>query len=140
MVHHREGLPFGLETGNELPCVHTLLDDLYCDSAPNRLLLLGQIDGAHSAFTKNVEQTVVSDFVMAGRVKTFLPVRRRRHLRFRSRTANEKAIRILVLGEQLLDSLSLRWFVSARGPKKLVPFRSWLQFQSSEEDGFLVHR
>ena len=50
MVHHRQGLPLGLEAGDHLPRVHARLDDLERDRPLDRLGLLGHEDHAHAAF------------------------------------------------------------------------------------------
>ena len=45
----RQGLPLGLEAGDDLPAVHARLDDLEGDLALDGLRLLGHEDGAHAA-------------------------------------------------------------------------------------------
>ncbi len=50
MVHHGQGLPLGLEAGDDLPGVHARLDDLEGDLALHGAGLLGHVDGAHAAF------------------------------------------------------------------------------------------
>ncbi len=49
MVHHGQGLPLGLEAGDDLAAVHARLDDLERDLAADGLFLLGHVDGAHAA-------------------------------------------------------------------------------------------
>ena len=58
MVHHRQGLPLGLEAGQDLPRVHARLDDLQRHAAADRLLLVGKIDRAKTAFAQHAEQFV----------------------------------------------------------------------------------
>jgi hypothetical protein len=50
MVHHRQRLPFRLESGNHLPRVEARLDYLERDLAANGVLLLGHVDHAEAAF------------------------------------------------------------------------------------------
>ena len=61
MVHQRQGLPLGLEAGDDLPAVHARLDDLEGDLAADRLCLLGHVDDAHAAFADLLEQLVGAD-------------------------------------------------------------------------------
>ena len=49
VVHQGQGLPLGLEAGDDLPRVHAGLDELQRDQALDRLGLLGHPDGAHAA-------------------------------------------------------------------------------------------
>ena len=50
VVHHGQGLPLGLEAGDDLAAVHARLDDLDGDLALDGMGLLGHEDGAHAAF------------------------------------------------------------------------------------------
>src|SRR5205085_8145753 len=61
VVHHRQGLPFGLEAGDDLAAVHARLDDLERDLPANRLGLLGQEDDAHAAFADLLQELVPAD-------------------------------------------------------------------------------
>ena len=61
MVHHRQGLPLGLEAGDHLPRVHARLDDLERDGPLDRLGLLGHEDDAHAAFADLLQQLVGAD-------------------------------------------------------------------------------
>ena len=61
VVHHRQGLPLGLEAGDDLRAVHARLDDLEGDLAADRLLLLGHVDDAHAAFADLLQQLVGAD-------------------------------------------------------------------------------
>ena len=61
MVHHRHGLPLGLEAGDHLPRVHARLDDLQRDGPLERLGLLGHEDDAHAAFADLLQQLVGAD-------------------------------------------------------------------------------
>ena len=61
MVHHRQGLPLGLEAGDHLPRVHARLDDLERDRPLDRLGLLGHEDDAHAAFADLLQQLVGAD-------------------------------------------------------------------------------
>ena len=61
MVHHRQGLPLGLEAGNDLPRIHARLDDLESDLSLDGAALLGHKDGAHAAFANLLQQLVWAD-------------------------------------------------------------------------------
>ena len=61
MVHHGQGLPLGLEAGDDLPAVHARLDDLEGDLALHGLGLLGHVDGAHAALADLLQQLVRAD-------------------------------------------------------------------------------
>ena len=61
MVHQRQGLPLGLEAGEDLGGVHARLDDLEGDHAADRLFLLGHEDDAHAAFADLLQQLVGAD-------------------------------------------------------------------------------
>ena len=61
MIHHCQGLPLGLEAGDDLPAVHPRLDDLERDPAPYRLGLLGHVDRAHAALADPLEEFVGPD-------------------------------------------------------------------------------
>jgi hypothetical protein len=61
VVHDRQGLPLGLETGHHLPRVHARLEDLQRHLAANRFGLLGQENDAKSALADPFEQLVRAD-------------------------------------------------------------------------------
>ncbi len=61
VVHQGQGLPLGLEAGDDLPGVHARLDDLQGDFAFDRLLLHGHVDHAHAAVADLVDQLVAAD-------------------------------------------------------------------------------
>ena len=61
MVHHRQGLPLGLEAGQNLPRVHARLDDLQRHPPADRLFLVGKIDSSKTAFAQHAEQFVRAD-------------------------------------------------------------------------------
>ena len=61
MIHHGQGLPLGLETGDHLAAVHARLDQLEGDLALHGPGLLGHEDGAHAAFADLLEQLVGAD-------------------------------------------------------------------------------
>ena len=58
VVHQRQGLPLGLEAGEDLAAVHAGLDDLQRHLAADRLFLLGHVDAAHAAFAEQFQQLV----------------------------------------------------------------------------------
>ena len=61
MVHHCQGLPFGLEAGDDLSGVHAWLDDFQSDLAANRRMLLGHEDDAKAALAELLQQLVRAD-------------------------------------------------------------------------------
>ena len=61
MIHHRQRLPLGFEPRDDGLCVHPRFDQLECDGAMNRLVLLGQPHLTHSAFAKKLNQAIRSD-------------------------------------------------------------------------------
>ena len=61
MVHHCQGLPLGLEAGDDLPAVYPRLDDLQSDLALDGLRLLGHEDGAHAALPDLLQELVGAD-------------------------------------------------------------------------------
>jgi hypothetical protein len=63
VVHHREGLTFGLEAGDDLGCVHPRLDDLHRDPALDGLDLVALVDGAEAAFAEELEDLEGADAV-----------------------------------------------------------------------------
>ena len=61
MIHHRQRLPLGLEPRDDLAGVHPDLDDLQCDAAADRVLLLGHEDDAEPAFADLLQELVSPD-------------------------------------------------------------------------------
>src|SRR5262249_9919102 len=61
MVHHRQRLAFGLKPRDDLPRVHSRLDDLQCDAASNRLVLLRHEHDAEAPLADPFEQLVAPD-------------------------------------------------------------------------------
>src|SRR5262249_27460755 len=61
MIHHRQRLPLGLKSGNDLPGIHPELDDLQRDHAAHGLFLLGHEDHAEAAFADLLEELVAAD-------------------------------------------------------------------------------
>src|SRR5262245_16387892 len=66
MIHQRQRLALGFEARDNLPGVHPELDDLQRDSAPDRLLLLGEINSAKASFTDDLKQFVWADQALRG--------------------------------------------------------------------------
>ena len=66
MIHHRQGLTLGFETGDDLAAVHARLDDLESDLAVYGPGLLGHPHDAHAPFTDLLQQFVRAD-LCAGR-------------------------------------------------------------------------
>ena len=67
VVHHRQGLPLGLEPGDDLLGIHAGLDDLERHPPANRAFLLGHVDGAHAPLAELLEQLVRADPHAPGR-------------------------------------------------------------------------
>ena len=63
VVHQRQGLPLGLEPRDDLPRVHSELDDLERDFSPHRLGLLGTEHGAEAALAEHLDDAVRPDRV-----------------------------------------------------------------------------
>ena len=61
VVHQGQGLPLGLEPGDDLPGVHPGLDELDGHQPLDRLGLLGHPDRAHAAFADLLNQLVGAD-------------------------------------------------------------------------------
>ena len=66
VVHHRERLPLALEAGEHLVGVHPEPDHLERDRAPERLELLGLVDGPHAALAEDAGDAVGADAVGEG--------------------------------------------------------------------------
>jgi len=60
MLHQGEGLPLGLEAGNNLAGVHADFDELHGDTAIDGHLLLSAPDLAHAAFADEVQHLVAA--------------------------------------------------------------------------------
>ena len=58
MVHEGQRLALGLEAGDDLAAVHTRLDDLEGDLAPDRVSLLGHEDHTHAALADLLKEPV----------------------------------------------------------------------------------
>ena len=61
MFHQGEGLALGFETRDDLLGIHSRLDDLECHPAAHRGSLFSQVNDAHSAFAKRLQQLVRPD-------------------------------------------------------------------------------
>ena len=61
MIHEGQRLAFGFEPGDDLPGVHSQLDDLEGNRTPNRLLLFGHIDRPEAALADELENLVMAD-------------------------------------------------------------------------------
>ena len=61
MVHQRQSLPFGLETGDHVAAVHARFDDLERHLAADRLLLFGNKHQSHTPFANLLHQLVRTD-------------------------------------------------------------------------------
>lgn len=61
VIHHRQGLAFGVETCHDFARVHSGLDELQSDIAANRLPLFSHVDDAAAAFADFLQQLVTTD-------------------------------------------------------------------------------
>jgi hypothetical protein len=61
VIHHGQRLALAFEAGDDLPAVHSGLDDFEGDLAPDWLELLRLINDAHAAFADGPDQTVRTD-------------------------------------------------------------------------------
>ncbi len=61
VVHHGQGLPLGLEAGDDLAAVHARLDDLERDLALHGVGLLRHVDRAHAAFADLLQDLIRTD-------------------------------------------------------------------------------
>ncbi len=99
MVHQRQGLPLGLEAGDDLAAVHAGLDDFEGDFALHGLGLLGHPDDAHAAFADLLQQLVRAD----RRARVFALSARCHHPRSFEQRLIQKTAGCLVGFEQPLD-------------------------------------
>ena len=65
VIHGRQRLALARESRDDLLRVHAELDQLERDAPPDWRLLLGEVDGAHAAFTEFVEDLVGADLLRA---------------------------------------------------------------------------
>ena len=61
MVHHRQGLPLGLEPGDHLPGIHAGLDDFQGHPPLDRLGLIGHVDDAKTPLADLLEEFIGAD-------------------------------------------------------------------------------
>jgi hypothetical protein len=61
VVHERERLAFGFESGHYFARIHADLDQLESHPAVHRLLLFGQPHLPHTAFPNQLQQLIVAD-------------------------------------------------------------------------------
>src|SRR5262249_31491701 len=61
MVHERQRLTLGLETGNHGTAIHAGLDNLQSNPAPDRLLLLGDKNKSHAPFANLFHELIGAD-------------------------------------------------------------------------------
>ncbi len=101
MVHHRQSLPLGLEAGNNLPGVHTWLDDFQGNGALNRLSLRGHEHNAHAALADLLQQLVRPN----NRPRLLADRRRDRDFQFRRRRIENERRRPLMLFQQTFHAL-----------------------------------
>lgn len=63
MIHHRQGLPFGIEAGDDLLGIQSQFDDLQGHQTAHRFLLLGQVDNPAASGADPADQSVAPDQV-----------------------------------------------------------------------------
>lgn len=63
VIHHRQRLALGLETGDHRLAVHAQLNDLERDPAAHGFSLLGHVNHTAAAFTDPLQKLVASDLV-----------------------------------------------------------------------------
>ena len=61
MVHQGQGLPLGLEAGDDLAGIHAGFQNLQRHPPPHRLLLLGQEHDAKTPFADLLQELVGAD-------------------------------------------------------------------------------
>jgi hypothetical protein len=61
MIHHRQGLPLGFKASDDLPGVHTGLNDFQCHPAFDWLLLLRHEHQPHAVFADLLQQLIRAD-------------------------------------------------------------------------------
>ena len=61
MVHDRQRLSLGLEPGDELPCVHSELQNFQGNAAGNGRGLVRGLNGSHSALAEHLQDAVRTD-------------------------------------------------------------------------------
>ena len=66
MIHHREHLSLDLEPGDDLPAIHSELEDLEGDAPFDRFALLGHPDFSEPAFTELFEQLIAANHLGGG--------------------------------------------------------------------------
>ena len=78
VVHHGQGLSLGLETGDDLSCVHACLDELQGHAAVDGFVLLGDPDFSHPALADFLEEMIGTDHpaCLAGGLERFGLVKR----------------------------------------------------------------
>ena len=133
MVHEREGLPLGLEAGDDAFGVHAELDDLEGDSAADRFFLFGHIDDAATAFADLLEEFIATDLV-AGffgerEGDDDSPIRRRSGRWF------EKTTGLFMRLEQIFHALA-EWCVLAAGLLEVLGAFRCAELQRGVKNGF----
>ncbi len=130
MVHHGQGLPLGLEAGDDLAAVHARLDDLEGDLALDGMRLLGHEDGAHAALADLLQQLVRAD----DRARRFLGRLSRGGRAARSRF--EERPQPLLMPQEVLD-FAAQCVVAAAGRCQVgLAFVPCGDFRRSQENGF----
>ena len=61
VIHQRNRLPFGFETGDDLLGIHPRFDDLQCHSSPDWFRLFRHVDDAHASFADLFQQLVTAN-------------------------------------------------------------------------------
>ncbi len=105
MIHQRQRLSLGLESGDDLFGVHAELDDLERDAAADGLLLLRHIHHAATAIADFLEDLVAANAVAGLFGKRFDQRQVRRRSRFDGHIRIERGASLLVRLQQCFDAL-----------------------------------
>jgi len=68
VIHHGQGLTFGLEARDNFLGIHLQLDDLEGDASAHRLVLLGNTDGPATSLAQFLQERVAADGLAHGLV------------------------------------------------------------------------
>jgi len=142
MIHDRQGLSFGLETGDDLPGVHARLEDFEGDLAADGLGLLGHEDDAKTALADLLQELVRPDDCAGALGDRRIDRGDRGCGRAGNRRLHE-AVRIIMGFEENFHALPKRIIVAAGFADLGRPLRGVALFQSGHEDRFgrlYVHR
>jgi hypothetical protein len=140
VVHHRQRLPFGLEAGDDLPAVHTRLDDFQGDFALDGLGLLGHPDDAHSAFADLLQELVGADHRARMFADWFIEGGAASRARsFAWAGSAQETARLGVGAEKFFDALAKALIAGASLVKVACALRRRRKFERGRENVEFVH-